>query len=111
MSFVGRHLILNISNIENVNLLEIVDDIYLLVIDIIQKLNLNFVKIVRHQFEPSGTTVVAVLNESLLALHSYFKERTLSLDCYTCNSTTDFDGSGPLSSKKLEDRKKSQKNR
>ena len=91
MSFVGRHLILNISNIENVKILENVDDIYLLVIDIVQKLNLNFIKIVKHQFEPYGSTVVAVLKESHLALHSYFKERALSLDCYTCNSNTDFD--------------------
>ncbi|MBM7563798.1 adenosylmethionine decarboxylase [Paenibacillus sacheonensis] len=41
------------------------------------------------QFEPQGATVLVLLSESHLSIHTYPERGFAALDCYTCGETVD----------------------
>jgi len=41
------------------------------------------------QFEPQGATVLVLLSESHLSIHTYPERRFAAIDCYTCGETVD----------------------
>ena len=41
------------------------------------------------QFEPQGATVLVMLSESHLSIHTYPEKGFAALDCYTCGETVD----------------------
>ncbi|MFC4776442.1 adenosylmethionine decarboxylase [Paenibacillus sp. GCM10023252] len=41
------------------------------------------------QFEPHGATVLVLLSESHLSIHTYPEKGFAALDCYTCGETVD----------------------
>lgn len=41
------------------------------------------------QFEPQGATVLVMLSESHLSIHTYPERGFAALDCYTCGETVD----------------------
>lgn len=81
----GQHLILNIHNILNNDLLKTVDGIKPLMEKIIKDLNLTVVGELSHQFKPYGATLLYLLSESHLSAHSFVDERCLTMDLYCCN--------------------------
>jgi len=42
-----------------------------------------------HSFEPQGTTVLVLLSESHISIHTYPERGFAALDCYTCGETVD----------------------
>lgn len=42
-----------------------------------------------HQFEPQGVTGAVILAESHLAIHTWPEMRSVTVDVYVCNYTTD----------------------
>lgn len=88
---VGKELIVDIEDIYDISKLETIDGIKPLLEEIIEKLNLNVVGMIEHQFEPYGATILYLLKESHLTVHTYVKERACSINLYTCNANTDLD--------------------
>lgn len=41
------------------------------------------------QFEPQGATVLVLLSESHLSIHTYPEREFAAIDCYTCGETVD----------------------
>jgi S-adenosylmethionine decarboxylase len=41
------------------------------------------------QFEPQGATVLVLLSESHLSIHTYPERNFAAIDCYTCGDTVD----------------------
>ncbi|WP_270164677.1 adenosylmethionine decarboxylase [Paenibacillus sp. SYP-B4298] len=41
------------------------------------------------QFEPQGATVLVLLSESHLSIHTYPEKGFAAMDCYTCGETVD----------------------
>ncbi|WP_139995589.1 adenosylmethionine decarboxylase [Paenibacillus paridis] len=41
------------------------------------------------QFEPQGATVLVLLSESHMSIHTYPEKGFAALDCYTCGETVD----------------------
>ncbi|MGZ9585151.1 adenosylmethionine decarboxylase [Paenibacillus marinisediminis] len=41
------------------------------------------------QFEPQGATVLVLLSESHLSIHTYPERKFAAIDCYTCGETVD----------------------
>lgn len=41
------------------------------------------------QFEPQGATVLVMLSESHISIHTYPEKGFAALDCYTCGETVD----------------------
>jgi len=85
----GRELIVDIENIEEYQLLETIETIKPLMEKIIKDCFLNVKDFSEFQFEPHGVTMLYLLSESHLTIHTYVNERSCSINLYTCNIRTD----------------------
>ena len=86
---VGKHLIANVNNIINVDLLKTVDGVEPLMKIIINEMNLNVVGEVQHQFQPYGATLLYLLAESHLTIHTFPEFNYCTIDLYCCNDKID----------------------
>ena len=86
----GRELIIDVEDIENDSVLETIDGIRPLMEKIIENCKLNVVGKCEHQFSPYGATMLYLLSESHLTVHTYVNERACSINLYSCNPNTDF---------------------
>ena len=50
--------------------------------------NLTVVNVKAHRFAPQGVSVVAILAESHLSVHTWPEKSYASVDCYTCGLET-----------------------
>ena len=82
----GTHIIIDIYNIDNNELLKFNDSIINILDKIVDEFKLTVVNKAIHQFEPFGVTGVYVLSESHLSIHTFVEEKKVSMDLYTCNS-------------------------
>ena len=57
---------------------------------IIKNCKLNVVGKCEHQFSPHGSTILYLLSESPLTIHTYPRNKACSINLYTCNANTDF---------------------
>lgn len=86
----GKELIVDIEDIEEYNLLETIEGVKPLMEKIINDCNLNVVGNCEYQFEPYGATILYLLTESHLTIHTYPEKKSCSINLYTCNQKTDF---------------------
>jgi S-adenosylmethionine decarboxylase proenzyme len=82
---VGTHLIVNLYDIRDDDLLcylwkgrQVLDKIVL-------ELNLNVVNEAGHQFQPFGYTYAYVLSESHMTIHTYPEHQSCYIDIFCCN--------------------------
>lgn len=54
-----------------------------------QKANATILDTHLHKFEPQGISIVIILQESHLSLHSFPEENFVSVDIYTCGNHTE----------------------
>lgn len=80
----GTHIIIDISNIADMEILKYENTIVPFLDDISQRFGLNVVNKATHQFEPFGVTGVYILSESHLSIHTFVEERKVAMDLYTC---------------------------
>ena len=82
----GTHIILDLYEIEDNEILKYVNNLFPIMDKIVDKYNLNVVARASHQFEPFGATIVYVLSESHLSMHTFVEEKKIAMDLYTCSS-------------------------
>lgn len=87
----GKHLIVDVNNIIDYEVLEKVENMKVLMDEIITKNKLNVVGEVHKQFEPIGATCLYLLSESHLSCHTYPERRYLAIDLYCCDKNVDFE--------------------
>jgi S-adenosylmethionine decarboxylase proenzyme len=46
----------------------------------------NLVRVTGHQFQPAGVTIVAIISESHVCVHTFPESRHVSLDMFHCGS-------------------------
>ena len=85
----GKHLIADVINISNVELIKTIEGVEPLMKKIIKEMGLNVVGEVKHQFEPYGATMLYLLSESHLSIHTYVDERYVAIDLYCCSTIID----------------------
>lgn len=86
--FWGRHSLCNMDGIYNIDLNNSEYFIGLLR-DAVNIANATLVDTVHHNFVPQGMSVIAVLKESHVAVHTYPEYNALFLDVFTCGKHTD----------------------
>jgi S-adenosylmethionine decarboxylase proenzyme len=84
----GTHIVIDIHNITNNEILKYTDSVIPILDDISNKFSLNVVNKAMHQFEPLGVTGVYILGESHLSVHTFVEERKVAMDLYTCTKFT-----------------------
>ena len=85
---VGKQVLMDVKNIEK-DKLKTVEMIKLFMEKIIEELKLNVVGECSHQFEknglPHGATMIYLLSESHLSVHTFVDEGKITLDLFTCS--------------------------
>ena len=85
----GKHMICDIKQIKNTNLMNNLQGIKN-VLDIICKIyDFRCLNIVEHEFAPNGITVIYLLSESHISIHTFPERNYLALDLYTCREYPD----------------------
>ena len=87
-SVVGKQILIDVKNIDS-DKLKTIDMIKPFMDMIISELNLNVVGESSHQFEkfngPHGVTMIYLLSESNLSIHTCVDEGKIALDLFTCS--------------------------
>ncbi len=86
----GKELTADVEDIEDYSVLETIEDIKPLMEKKIESCRLHVVGKCQQQFSPYGATMLYLLSESHLTLHTYVKEKACSINSYTCNLKTYF---------------------
>ena len=89
---VGKHILIDVKNIDS-DKLKVVEHIKPFINFVVDELKLNVVGECSHQFEkdnnPYGVTMVYLLAESHLSIHTFVDEGKITLDLFTCNISLD----------------------
>lgn len=88
---VGKHLVVTIENVKNIEALKHVETLQPLMNDIANDCKLNIVESSFHQFKPYGCTGILTLSESHFSCHCYWEEKAAYLDIFCCDMNFDSD--------------------
>lgn len=80
----GKHLICDIKNIKNLDLLNNLSKLMKMFDEICENYEYNVLHRTYHQFEPHGITILYMLSESHLSIHTFPEKNYAALDLYTC---------------------------
>jgi len=91
---IGKQILLDCKNIDNTKL-KLIENIKPLMEKIINDFDLSVVEKSEHQFEkdgvPYGCTMVYLLSESHLSIHTFVDERKITLDLFCCSLGVEFE--------------------
>jgi S-adenosylmethionine decarboxylase len=85
----GKHMICDIKNIKNKELLNDMNQIKQVLETICEKENYSILGRLEHQFEPEGLTILYLLSESHISIHTFPEREYAALDIYTCREYPD----------------------
>lgn len=93
MKSVGRHLVLELWECQNLNSPEIVERALL---DIVEALSLTLLSLNVHPFSPIGVTGVAIVSESHVVIHTWPELGYAAVDVFTCGEQRNPDDAVPI---------------
>jgi len=82
----GTHMICDIKKIENLALLNNISQLKELLDTICEKNNYTILQKTEHVFEPQGCTILYMLSESHISIHTFPEKEYIAFDLYTCRS-------------------------
>ena len=80
----GKHMICDFKGIQNAKLLNNMSDLNKLLKDICVKYDFTILSEAAHQFEPFGCSILFLLSESHISIHTFPEKNHMSFDIYTC---------------------------
>jgi S-adenosylmethionine decarboxylase proenzyme len=83
--FSGKHLIMDIKEINNISLLNDRDGLNAVLTGICQRHNYNILNTIEHLFDPVGISIIFLLYESHITIHTFPEKRYIAFDLYTCH--------------------------
>jgi S-adenosylmethionine decarboxylase len=83
----GKHLIADIKEIKNVELLNDIGKMNELLDVICKKYSYTVLSKNEHQFTPFGLTILYLLSESHLSIHTFPERNYFAFDLYTCRES------------------------
>ena len=82
----GTHMICDIKNIENKTMLNDISQLKELLDTICEKNNYTILQKTEHVFNPQGCTILYMLSESHISIHTFPEKNYIAFDLYTCRS-------------------------
>ena len=80
----GKHMIIDIHDIQNDELLNNMKGLTQVLQQICRKYHFEILNVITHSFSPQGCTLLFLLSESHISLHTFPERRHISFDIYTC---------------------------
>jgi S-adenosylmethionine decarboxylase len=85
----GKHMICDLKNIKNDILLNSADGLKNILVTICKQFNFKILGEMEHTFYPQGFTVMFLLSESHISIHTFPEKNYLAFDIYTCREYKD----------------------
>ena len=85
----GKHMICDFKDIENINLLNNCRELNKLLKNICHVYDFQILSEIEHKFEPIGCSIIFLLSESHLSIHTFPEKQHMSFDIYTCRQYKD----------------------
>jgi S-adenosylmethionine decarboxylase len=80
----GKHIVCDIKGIQNVCLLNSSKELTKLLCNICEKYNFQILKKICYDFVPEGCSIIFLLSESHISIHTFPEKNHISFDLYTC---------------------------
>jgi S-adenosylmethionine decarboxylase proenzyme len=80
----GKHMICDFKGIQNTELLNSMSGLQNLLKDICSKHDFTVLNETLYQFEPFGCSILFLLSESHISIHTFPEKNHMSFDIYTC---------------------------
>lgn len=84
----GRHVAVDTWGV-NFEMLNNADFLQAQMVEAAEACGATVMSVQSKQFEPQGATVLVLLSESHLSIHTYPERGFAAIDCYTCGETVD----------------------
>jgi S-adenosylmethionine decarboxylase len=84
----GRHIAADIWGVD-FKVLDNVDFLRLIMVEAAEKSHAQVLSVTYKKFDPNGCTILILLSESHLSIHTYPEEEFAAIDCYTCGKDVD----------------------
>src|SRR5690606_7542369 len=84
----GRHVAVDAWGVDY-DLLNNADALQAHLVEAAEACGATVLSVQSKQFEPQGATVLVLLSESHLSIHTYPEKGFAAIDCYTCGETVD----------------------
>ena len=85
----GKHMICDIKNIKNNVLIHDLEGIMNILDSICRTNNFTILNKINHIFEPQGLSILYLLSESHISIHTFPERNYIALDLYTCRNYPD----------------------
>jgi len=85
----GMHMICDFKGIANTQLLNNCDELNIMLKDICKTHNFQILNEIQHAFEPIGDSILFLLSESHISIHTFPEKNHMSFDIYTCRQYKD----------------------
>ncbi len=82
----AKHVIMDIWEPQNIDL-DNKDELLELLLDLVEVSGARLVKIVVNKYESQGLTVIGIVAESHIVIHTWPEENYFGIDVYTCGNT------------------------
>ena len=89
LSYSGIHMICDIKEIENMDILNNIESLKIILDIICKKYDFHILNKIEHKFEPQGSTIIYMLSESHISIHTFPEKKYMAFDIYTCRPYTD----------------------
>jgi S-adenosylmethionine decarboxylase len=85
----GKHMICDLKNIQNMDALHSLDSLRDMFDTICAKHDFHVLEKTSHSFEPHGHTILYLLSESHISIHTFPEKQYAAVDIYTCRDYPD----------------------
>jgi len=85
----GKHMICDIKNIKNTHLLNNLEKLKKMMIEICNTFSFQILGEIQHFFTPEGCSVIFLLSESHMTIHTFPERNYIAFDLYTCRMYQD----------------------
>jgi len=85
----GKHMICDFKEIKNNDLINNIEQINIMLKQICLDYDFQILGEVNHKFEPIGCSIIFLLSESHLSIHTFPEKNHMSFDIYTCRQYKD----------------------
>jgi S-adenosylmethionine decarboxylase len=80
----GKHMIIDIKDIKNKELIEDVDKLKEIMKQICIDYSFQILHEIQHSFTPEGCSIILLLSESHMTIHTFPEKNYIAFDLYTC---------------------------
>jgi S-adenosylmethionine decarboxylase proenzyme len=85
----GKHLIIDIKNIPNtetINNINNIEKLKTMMDNICEKYEFQVLNKIEHKFDPQGLSIIYLLSESHMTIHTFPERNYIAFDLYTCRN-------------------------